>query len=110
MNTAIAGLLGLVASVGFIFLKEMLNNTFKTDDDIQKHLGLYRAGRHSAGGSGGLIDGFQIDPHWEERKRSAHQRKLQIISKNAPFQYVRRIRPCAPTSISWLPATTIAGW
>ena len=39
MNTAIAGLLGLVASVGFIFLKEMLNNTFKTDDDIQKHLG-----------------------------------------------------------------------
>lgn len=39
MNTAIAGLLGLVLSVGVVFLKEMLNNTFKTDDDIQKHLG-----------------------------------------------------------------------
>lgn len=39
MNTAIAGLLGLVLSVGIIFLKEMLNNTFKNDDDIQKHLG-----------------------------------------------------------------------
>ena len=38
-NTAVAGLLGLVASAGFIVLKEMLNNTFKTDDDIQKHLG-----------------------------------------------------------------------
>lgn len=38
-NTAVAGLLGLVASAGFIVLKKMLNNTFKTDDDIQKHLG-----------------------------------------------------------------------
>ena len=38
-NTAIAGLVGLAVSVGVIFLKEMLNNTFKTDDDIQKHLG-----------------------------------------------------------------------
>ncbi|WP_395151428.1 YveK family protein [uncultured Allofournierella sp.] len=39
MNTAIAGLLGLVLSVGVVFLREMMNNTFKTDDDIQKHLG-----------------------------------------------------------------------
>lgn len=38
-NTAVAGLVGLALSVGVIFLKEMLNNTFKTDDDIQKHLG-----------------------------------------------------------------------
>ena len=39
MNTAIAGLLGLVLSVGAVFLREMLNNTFKTDEDIQKYLG-----------------------------------------------------------------------
>ena len=39
MNTAIAGLLGLALSVGAIFAKEMLNNTFKNDDDIQRHLG-----------------------------------------------------------------------
>ena len=39
MNTAIAGLLGLALSVGAIFVKEMLNNTFKNDDDIQRHLG-----------------------------------------------------------------------
>lgn len=38
-NTAIAGLVGLALSVGIVFLKEMLNNTFKADDDIQKHLG-----------------------------------------------------------------------
>ena len=39
MNTAIAGLLGLALSVGAIFAKEMLNNTFKNDEDIQRHLG-----------------------------------------------------------------------
>lgn len=40
MNTLIAAALGLVASVGFVLLKEMLNNTFSDDTDIQKHLGL----------------------------------------------------------------------
>ncbi|MEG0649984.1 MAG: Wzz/FepE/Etk N-terminal domain-containing protein [Oscillospiraceae bacterium] len=40
MNTLIAGLFGLVASVGFIMMKEMLNNTISDDVDIQKHLGL----------------------------------------------------------------------
>ena len=38
--TAVAGLLGFVLSVGVVFLKEMLNNTFKNDADIQKHLGI----------------------------------------------------------------------
>ena len=39
-NVAIAGLLGFVLCVGIVLLKEMLNNTFKTDEDITKHLGL----------------------------------------------------------------------
>ncbi|MEG0304789.1 MAG: Wzz/FepE/Etk N-terminal domain-containing protein [Oscillospiraceae bacterium] len=39
-NTLIAGIFGLVASVGFVILKEMLNNTISDDVDIQKHLGL----------------------------------------------------------------------
>lgn len=39
-NVAIAALLGLVLSVGFVLLREMLNNTFKSDEDIQKNLGI----------------------------------------------------------------------
>lgn len=39
-NLAISMLIGLVVSVGIAFLRELLNNTFKTDEDIQKHLGL----------------------------------------------------------------------
>ena len=40
MNTVIAVILGGVLAVGYAFLKEMLNNTFVTDSDITKHLGL----------------------------------------------------------------------
>lgn len=40
MNTAIAVLVGIVLAVGYAFLKEMLNNTFVTDSDVTKHLGL----------------------------------------------------------------------
>lgn len=39
-NVAIAALLGLVISAGFVLLREMLNNTFKSDEDIQKNLGI----------------------------------------------------------------------
>lgn len=39
-NTAIAGLLGLVLAVGIIVVRELLNNTIKNDEDIQKKLGL----------------------------------------------------------------------
>lgn len=38
--TAIAALLGFVACVGFLFIKEMLNNNYHNDNDIQKNLGL----------------------------------------------------------------------
>lgn len=40
MNTAIAGVLGLVLGLGVVFLRSMLNNKFMTDTDVNKKLGL----------------------------------------------------------------------
>lgn len=40
VNTAVAGLLGLVLGLGMVFLGNVLNNKFMTDDDIHKKLGL----------------------------------------------------------------------
>ena len=39
-NTAIAGVLGLVVCVGILFLRVLLDNKIKTEDDVTKHLGL----------------------------------------------------------------------
>ena len=40
MNTAVAGLIGGVLSVGLVFLRSAMNNKFVSDKDITKHLGL----------------------------------------------------------------------
>lgn len=40
MNIAIALVIGLMAGVGLAFLLEYLDNTIKTEEDIEKHLGL----------------------------------------------------------------------
>ena len=40
LNTALAGILGLVLSLGFVLLRNVMNNKFVTDDDISKKLGL----------------------------------------------------------------------
>ena len=39
-NTVLAGMLGLVISVGIVILRYLLNNKFMTDDDITNKLGL----------------------------------------------------------------------
>lgn len=39
-NTAICAFLGMVLVVGVVILKKLLDNTFKTDEDITKHIGL----------------------------------------------------------------------
>lgn len=39
-NTAMAGLLGLVASIGIIVLRELLDNKIKTEEDVRKYLDL----------------------------------------------------------------------
>ncbi len=39
-NIAIAGLVGLLLSVGIVFLIEFMDNTIKTSDDVERHLGL----------------------------------------------------------------------
>ena len=40
LNMAIAGVLGFMVSIFAVFLMEYLDNTVKTTDDIEKHLGL----------------------------------------------------------------------
>ena len=40
LNIIIAGVLGLMVAVGLVFLKESLDRTIKTSDDVKKHLEL----------------------------------------------------------------------
>ena len=40
MNIAIAFLLGLMVSVGLVFLLEYLDNTYKNKDQLEKELGI----------------------------------------------------------------------
>ena len=40
MNVAIAGVLGMMVSVGLVFVLEFLDRTYKTPADIERHLGL----------------------------------------------------------------------
>lgn len=40
LNVVIAGFLGLMASLGVVFLIEYLDNTIKTEEDVEKHLAL----------------------------------------------------------------------
>ncbi|MDR5659936.1 Wzz/FepE/Etk N-terminal domain-containing protein [Serpentinicella sp. ANB-PHB4] len=40
LNIAIAGVLGLMASIFLVFLLEFLDNTIKTPTDVERHLGL----------------------------------------------------------------------
>ncbi len=40
MNIAIATVLGMMVSVGLVFVLEFLDRTYKTPTDIERHLGL----------------------------------------------------------------------
>lgn len=40
MNIGIAGVLGLMISVGLVFVLEFLDRTYKTPTDVERHLGL----------------------------------------------------------------------
>lgn len=40
MNVAIAGVLGVMVSVGLVFVLEFLDRTYKTPVDVERHLGL----------------------------------------------------------------------
>lgn len=40
MNVAIAGVLGVMISVGLVFVLEFLDRTYKTPTDVERHLGL----------------------------------------------------------------------
>jgi capsular polysaccharide biosynthesis protein len=40
LNIVIAGFVGLMASLGVVFLMEYLDNTIKTENDIEKYLGI----------------------------------------------------------------------
>jgi capsular polysaccharide biosynthesis protein len=43
-NIAITGLAALIAAIGIAFLIEFLDNTVKTSDDVERHLGLHILG------------------------------------------------------------------
>ena len=40
MNIAIAGVLGMMVSIGLVFVLEFLDRTYKTPTDVERHLGL----------------------------------------------------------------------
>jgi len=40
MNVAIAGVLGIMISIGLVFVLEFLDRTYKTPRDVEQHLGL----------------------------------------------------------------------
>jgi capsular polysaccharide biosynthesis protein len=40
MNMAVAGALGMIISLGVVFILEYLDNTIKTAEDVERHLGL----------------------------------------------------------------------
>jgi capsular polysaccharide biosynthesis protein len=43
-NIAVAGLAALIIAIGIAFLIEFLDNTIKTSDDVERHLGLHVLG------------------------------------------------------------------
>lgn len=53
--TAASALAGLIIAVLIAFLMEMLNNTFSSDDDVQKHLGFNVIGVIPSLGDGGKM-------------------------------------------------------
>ncbi len=40
MNTLVAFMLGIMLSVGFVFVRYMMDKTFRTQEDIEKYLGI----------------------------------------------------------------------
>ena len=66
LNMAIAFVVGLMAGVGLAFLLEFLDNTIKTEKDIEKHLGLSVIG---------VIPTFEVDPQMVTRTDSKRRNK-----------------------------------
>lgn len=88
-NTAIAGLLGAVLVIGIVVIKELLNNTVKTDADIQKKLGLNVLGVIPLV----QLPGEKKISHKKQRKGAHVDRKLvSISSKEVPFGYVEAFK------------------
>ncbi|WNF37333.1 Wzz/FepE/Etk N-terminal domain-containing protein [Bacillaceae bacterium IKA-2] len=69
LNMAIAFVVGLMAAVGLAFLLEFLDNTIKTERDIEKHLGLSVIG---------VIPSFDLDKAVAERQDSRRKRGADI--------------------------------
>lgn len=88
-NTAIAGAIGLVLSAGFLILRELLNNTIKTDADIQKKLGLNVLG---------VIPLVTLPGDKKKRRRNqdknghVERRLITITNKDVPFSYVESFK------------------
>lgn len=62
-NLALAIVIGLMASISLVFLLEILDNTIKTPQDVQRHLGLPVLGNIplvQAPGKGGAVTGRKL--------------------------------------------------
>lgn len=84
-NTAIAGLLGLVLCAGLIIVRELLNNTIKSDADIQKKLGLNVLGVIPLVTMPGDKKG---DRKKKRKKGESSHRLITVSAKGTPFNFV----------------------
>ncbi|OIJ21735.1 capsular biosynthesis protein [Anaerobacillus alkalidiazotrophicus] len=66
LNMAIAFVVGLMAAVGLAFLLEFLDNTIKTEKDIEKHLGISVIG---------AIPTFEVDHQMVARSVNSRRNK-----------------------------------
>ena len=62
LNVAIAGILGLMLSIGLAFLLEFLDRTIKTPDDVKRYLGLTAIGAIPKTQNGDIKDIASRDP------------------------------------------------
>lgn len=69
LNMAIAFVVGLMSAVGLAFLLEFLDNTIKTERDVEKHLGLSVIG---------VIPSFDLDKVVAERQETRRRRGANV--------------------------------
>jgi len=88
LNTALAGLVGLMLATGVIFLTEALDDTVKIPDDVTRHLDLPVLGliaRHEVSGEAPLITVVEPRSPVAEAFRSLRT-NIQFASVDYPLQ------------------------
>lgn len=91
-NTAMAGLIGLVLSAGLMIVRELLNNTIKTDEDVQKKLELNVLGVIPLVTLPGEKPQKKKKNKKDGPKHASNRRLISITSKGVPFNYVESFK------------------